>query len=218
MYTITALEQQQHNQDRVNVYLDGEFAFGLNIMDAAHLKKGQQLSESDVTLLKQDDAVVRAVETAVNFLSFRPRSIHEVRQNLQKKQVPNPVIDATLERLAHLGYVDDVAFARYWVENRNTFKPRSRMALSYELRQKGVDDDLIQQVLDEKVDDEASAYQAAGTRLRRLRGLDRMTFQQKLGAFLQRRGYHYGTIQTVLPTLMAELEQDDPAYFQDEAG
>jgi len=218
MYIITALEQQQNNKERVNVYLDGEFAFGLNIMDAAHLKKGQQLSESDIAVLKDDDAVVRAVEAAVNFLSYRPRSTHEIRQNLQKKHLPETVVAAALARLTHLGYVDDTAFARYWVDNRNAFKPRSSMALRHELRQKGVDDDIIQTVLAERVDDETSAYQAAQTRLRRLRGLERHAFQQKLGAFLQRRGYHYGTIQTILTALMAELEQDDPAYFQDEAG
>lgn len=217
MYTVTALEQQQRNKERVNVYLDGEFAFGLNIMDAATLKKGQQLSDTEVTELRDKDAVVRAVDAAVNFLSYRPRSLHEIRQHLQNKDMASSVIDAALDRLVNLGYANDESFCRYWVENRNTFKPRSSMALRYELRQKGVADDIIQLVIDDLVDDQALAVQAAQAKVRRWRGQTRDVFQQKIGAFLQRRGYGYGTIQDALSTLIEELEVEDPKYFQEDA-
>lgn len=217
MYTVTALEQQQRNKERVNVYLDGEFAFGLNIMDAAWLKKGQQLSDIEVTELRDKDAVVRAVEVAINFLSYRPRSLNEIRQKLNSKDIAQPIVDAALERLVELGYADDEAFCRFWVENRNAFKPRSSMALRYELRQKGVDEAIVQMVLDDIVDDQASAVQAARTKIRRWRGHTQDVFQQKIGAFLQRRGYGYGTIRDALHLLIEELETEDPTYFQNDA-
>lgn len=217
MYTVTALEQQKRHTDRVNVFLDGEFAFGLNIMDAAQLKTGQQLTDYEVTELRDKDAIVRAVDIAVNFLSYRPRSTQEVRKNLESKGTDVAVIDAAMERLDTLKYVDDAAFCRFWVENRNTFKPRSATALRYELRQKGIADEIIQTTLDELVDDYASAVQAAQSKVRRWRGHSQTVFREKIGAFLQRRGYPYSTIRDALSELIETIEADDPEYFQDNA-
>ena len=138
MPVITALEVQKRNKERVNVYLDDEFAFGLSLMEAAVLKKGQTLSDEEIDQLKQEDAIVQAVDHAIRFLSYRPRSSQEVRQNLSKKKIPETVIESALERLENLGYLDDSAFVRFWVENRNSFKPMGARALSYELRQKGI--------------------------------------------------------------------------------
>lgn len=211
---ITALEVQKKNKERVNVYIDGEFAFGLNLMDAANLRKGQILTSLDMTTLQQKDAIARAVERAVNFLSYRPRSRFEVRQNLAKKDLPPEVIDVALERLVSLGYLDDEAFARYWVENRNTHKPRSPMALSVELRQKGVPDTIIRQVV-EAVDANEAAYRAAEKRLHRYRGQSFEQFRTKLSGFLQRRGFGYDVISDVIQRLADHLHETDPDYFID---
>lgn len=210
---ITALEVQKKNKERVNVYLDDAFAFGLNLMDAAALRKGQVLTQADITRLQYGDAVVRAVDAAANFLSYRPRSSAEVRQNLQKKKkYPAEVIAAAMERLTALGYLDDEAFARYWVDNRNTFKPRSPLALRVELRQKGVPDSIIQQVV-ETVDTHDAAYRAASKKLSRYRGGDVMTFKQKMGSFLQRQGFRYEDINEVLNQLIEELAEHEPDFF-----
>jgi regulatory protein len=212
---ITGLEVQKRNKERVNVYIDGAFAFGLNIMDAAKLRKGQTLSDAEIAELQQHDAVVKAVDSAANFLSYRPRSSTEVRQNLQKKKYDPDVIDAAMERLRTLGYLDDAAFARFWVENRDTFKPRSPMALRVELRQKGVPDAIIREVV-ESVDADDAASRAARKKLRRYRGSTVRDFKRKLGGFLQRRGFRYEVVNDVLNTLIAELEETDPDYFSQE--
>jgi regulatory protein len=72
--TITALRFQKRNKNRVNVYLDGQFAFGLVAIEAARLRVGQTLSDNDVARLQMRDEVERAYERALNFLSYRPRS------------------------------------------------------------------------------------------------------------------------------------------------
>lgn len=213
MQIITALERQKHHAERVNVYLDGAFAFGLNVMDAAHLCKGQQLSEADIRQLRDKDAIVRAVDKGVQLLSYRPRSTQEIRRALQKKDLPDAVIEAAIDRLTGLGYLDDRAFARFWVENRNDFKPRGARALRYELRQKGVADPLITEVLDEMVQEDDAAYRAAKKRARRYQGSTRQQFVQKLGGFLQRRGFNYSAAHQALDQLIEELETDDPAFF-----
>jgi regulatory protein len=212
MGVITALEVQKKNKQRVNVYLDGEFAFGLSLMDAARLRKGQTLTDAEIAALRDEDAVIQAVDRAARFLAYRPRSIYEVRQNLEKKDTSPAVIEAALNRLTDMGYLDDTAFARYWVQNRNEFKPLSPKALRFELRKKGVLPAIISEVLDELEGDEL-AYRAAQGRANRLRGVHRSEFRQKMAAFLQQRGFTYSTIRDVVERLMEDMEAQDPEYF-----
>lgn len=209
---ITALEVQKRDKERVNVFIDGEFVFGLNLLDAARLRKGQVLSEAEIAVLREADAVVQAVNTAAHFLSYRPRSEQEVRRNLTEKETPEAVIDAAIERLRGLGYLDDAAFARYWVENRSQFKPLSHRALRQELRQKGLTDASIAEVLSEQNESDL-AYKAATTQLRKLRNRSLREFKTKMNAFLQRRGFSYSTTQDVVTRLIEALEVDDPDYF-----
>jgi regulatory protein len=216
MGTITTIEIQKRNKERANIYLDGDYAFSLSLIEAAQLRKGQTLTDVEVNRLRETDAITRAVDQAARFLAYRPRSTEEVRRNLTAKKFIPAVIDPALDRLRSLGYLDDEAFARFWLDNRQTFKPRSPRALRYELRQKGVADSIIDAVLAD-MDVQETAYQAAQERIRRLKGLDRKAFRQKLGGFLQRRGFSYGVSHAVIQQLESELVEEDPEYFVDPA-
>lgn len=214
MATITTIEAQKRNPKCANIYLDGEYAFSLTLIEAAKLHKGQTLTDAEIRALCEADQITRAIDQTARLLAYRPRSTEEVRQNLAKKKFSAAVIAAALARLQTLGYLDDTAFARYWLENRQTFKPRSPTALRYELRQKGVAEDIIDTVLTD-IDVQATAYQAALSKARRLRRLDRSTFRQKLGGFLHRRGFAYGVTQAVVQQLEQELVAEDPDFFAD---
>lgn len=211
---ITALEMQKRNKERVNIYLDDEYAFSITLIEAAKLKKGQVLTAEEIEVLKNEDTINKAVERGVRFLSYRPRSIQEVRRNLVKHETAESVIELALERLINLGYLDDRAFAKYWLENRDTFKPRGPMALRHELRQKGIDNGIVDELLSD-LDVFTSAYRAAQPRLNRLRGLDQKTFKHKINTFLQRRGFTYGTIREVIEQLITEIVEDESEYFSE---
>lgn len=213
MREITQLERQKKNTQRINVYLDGEFAFGLNELDAAPLCRGQQLSEEEIIALRHKDDIAKAVEKGVDLLSYRPRSTHEIRQRLAKKGTVEVVIELAIERLERLGYLDDVAFARFWIEGRDRHKPRGHRALRYELRNKGIDEAIINDLLEEVVDEDDAAYRAAQARIRRMRGRSQREFKQKVGAFLQRRGFSYSAASAALEQWIEELETADPDYF-----
>lgn len=212
---ITRLEIQKRGKERVNVFLDGEFAFSLNLMDAAKLHKGQMLTDAEIEVLRGEDAVVKAVNQSARFLAYRPRSTQEVRQNLEQKGTAPEVIDAALAKLTDMGHLDDLAFARYWVENRNTFKPLSPQALRYELRQKGIADAIIHEVLAD-LDVDYIAYQAALERAQRLHGTTRHDFQEKIATFLQRRGFSYNQARDVIERLIDEMDMQDTEFFQPE--
>jgi regulatory protein len=212
--TITTLVAQKRNKERVNVYLDGEFAFGLALIEALKLHKGQQLSDDDIARLKALDEIEVAHDRALNFLSYRPRSSEEVRRNLHQKEFAEQAIETVIERLTGAGLLDDAAFARYWVDNRERFEPRSRRALRYELRQKGVPDPAIQAALDD-LDEEDAAYRAASTRLRRYARADEETFRKRLGDFLARRGFGYEIVRDVLDRLWQEQSMQHEMSEQD---
>jgi regulatory protein len=209
---ITALEPQKRHRDRVSVFLDGEFAFGLPDTEAARLRVGQTLSEQEIAALREIDAISRAFDRAVRLLARRPYSAAEIRRSLASHEVAPAVIDEVLARLETLGYVDDYAFAQYWVENRERFRPRGARALRYELRQKGIADAIIQKALD-GFDGAESAYAAAQDQARRLRGLDRRTFRTRLSGFLARRGFDYDTVREAVERLVHELEETDGDFF-----
>ncbi len=212
MGVITALEVQKRNKKRVSVFIDDEYSFSVSLDEAARLRKGQVVSDAELAALTQEAAITTATDSAARFLAIRPRSAREVRQNLARKEIPPAVIDAALERLTAFGYIDDRAFADLWVRDRMTYKPTSPRALRYELRQKGIANEIIDVVLTD-LDAEDSAYRAAQAQARRLRGTERRDFKNKLGAFLQRRGFSYEVARSAIRRLMQELDADDPSFF-----
>ena len=132
MLTVTRLEPQKKNPQRLNVYLDGEFAFGISRSAAPWLAEGNQLSKQKINDLQEKDHFEGAYQRAINFLSYRIRSEKEIRQNLTKHDVPEDVIEGVLGKLRGVSLVNDQDFAFRWVENRVQFKPRGKRALSSE--------------------------------------------------------------------------------------
>jgi regulatory protein len=198
MGKITALKVQKRNPNRVNVYLDDEFAFGLARIIAAWLHLGQELSADKIASLTAQDAGEVAYQQALHFISFRPRSEVEVRKKLAEKGAEPEVIESVLTRLRTAQLVGDEQFARKWIDNRSTFRPRSHRMLRYELHQKGVGEVFIQQALAEADNEPDLAYQAGIKYARRLEGLDWELFRKRLSGFLGRRGFPYGTIAPVV--------------------
>lgn len=215
MRKITAIEVQKKSPDRVNIHLDGEYAFGLARIVAAWLKVGQELSEEKIEQLLAADARERAYQQAMLFLSYRARSETEIRRNLRRHEIPEAIIDQTIERLRQDGLANDKEFANAWVENRNTFRPRSRRMMALELRQKGLDEEAIRSAM-ENVDDEASAYEAAQKRAARFKSLEWNEFRKKLSEFLARRGFSYSVIAPVVTRVWNEAHTDEQHYEEED--
>jgi regulatory protein len=202
---VTALKKQKRNSQRINVYLDGEFAFGLSRYAVAWLQIGQELSPEKIQELLEVDAQEIAYQRALNFISFRPRSEAEVCKNLQKHDTPEEVITEVITRLRKSGLLNDLQFAQTWVENRSTFRPRGRRALAMELRQKGISNEAIDETLSD-VDEDSLAYQAALTQSRKYANLDWLAFRQKMSAFLARRGFNYEVAKPVIEQVWSEMQ------------
>jgi regulatory protein len=194
---ITALEPQKRSRRRYNIYLDGEFAFGLAEAEAARLTIGDWLSDEEIAALKAADDLERAREKALSYLSYRPRSETELKRYLRDKDFSDQVIEDVIERLRRVELVDDREFARFWVENRTRFRQRGRRALVVELRQKGVARRDIDAVL-EDYDEGAALETLAQAQARRLSHLPPEKFRRRLTQRLARRGFPYDLIHDVV--------------------
>ncbi len=200
---VTALRVQKHHPNRVNVYLDNEFSFGLSRITAAWLKVGQELSSTKIARLQAEDQREVAYMQALRFLDYRPRSRAEVRKNLEKHAYPAEVISDVFKRLERSGLVNDERFAQDWVENRSEFRPRSRRALAFELHQRGLNDTAIKKAL-EGLNEETLAYQAGLKQARHYEGLPQRDFNNKLGSYLARRGFSYEITKRVVARIWDE--------------
>lgn len=207
---ITRLVTRRHHPDRVEVHVDGRCAFVLADVEAAQLCVGQALSDAELADLRQRAAETRAFDRAVRLLSMRPRSRFELESRLRREGLGSAAIAAALARLERLGYLDDAAFARWWVENRTRFSPRSRQALHHELRQKGIARPLIEAALGE-FDADEQALAAGRQRAARWATLAPAEFGRKMMAFLARRGFDPDTARRATVRLWRELGADaDP--------
>ena len=213
---ITALEPQANNPDRINLFVDGRFLMGVNavIVLQMDLRLEQELSTEQLEQLHSEEVEQRAVDRALNYLSYRPRSREEVRRYLKRKETPPDIIESALARLDRLDFVNDRTFAGFWIESREHFSPRGARALKNELRMKGVDRDVVDELVSDEQDEERAlrAGRKKATMLVHTPDIDYATFRNRLGSFLQRRGFGYQVVTKAVRELWKELKEEPDSY------
>jgi regulatory protein len=202
---ITALKAQKKNPNRINVFLDGEFAFGLSRITAAWLRIGESVSEERVEQLQEKDGLEVAYQRALELISIRPRAEKEIRQRLVEKGFATGAVEVVLERLRSAELVGDEQFARTWAENRAVFRPRGHRMVAAELRLKGIGQETIEQTLSELPSEETLAYEAAKKITRRLEGLDWENFRKKMAGHLGRKGFGFEIVAQVTRQIWQEM-------------
>ncbi|GCE04906.1 regulatory protein RecX [Dictyobacter aurantiacus] len=209
---ITGLQPQANNPDRTSIFVDEHFLMGVNtlIVLKMGLRLGQELTPAQVQQLEEEEALQKAVDRAMNYLSFRPRSREEVRRYLKQKQTPPELVDAVIERLNQLDLINDESFASFWIESRERFRPKGAQAIKNELKMKGVKREVIDEVVTGEQDEELALRAGRKKALSLLRqpNMDYNAFRTKLGPFLQRRGFSYEVTKRVVQQLWEESSQE----------
>lgn len=207
---ITAISVQKHNTSRLNISLDGEYAFSLDRLTAAWLKVGRKLSDEEMETLKARDEQEVAFNRALHYLSFRARSEAELLTYLSGKGYSDSVSQTVMERLKAEGLISDHRFASDWIDNRVSFRPRSQVQLRAELRRKGLQDEIIETALQKAdLDDTDLAIEAGKKLARRYSGSDWQDFRKKMIPALARRGFNYETANSVTRQLWDEAQTQD---------
>ncbi len=206
MPIITRLVQGKKNPNRVNLYLDDEFAFALSIYEVGKksLKKGLELSPGEIEDLNKADSDEYIYGKILNFLSFRPRTVKEVRDRLWKYEVKDEDSqNLVIDKLKSKGYLDDIAFAKWFIESRNTHRPRSVSMLKMELSQKGVPKDIISDLVATMGDEKDTIMHLLDKKLGSRRILDKLE-KVKIQGYLVRQGFAWDKVSEVVKSWQSE--------------
>ncbi len=194
---ITNIKQQERLKGRYSVFVDGKYSFSLSdtaLLDA-RLSVGQELTGEDVKRYKQLSLDDKVYSNALRYAAMRRRSTWEMESYLQRKQASSDLAQQVMDKLMHLGFIDDLAFAQTWVENRHLLKPTSKRKLQQELKAKRVPNEVIDQVLREDAVEDTSELQTMITRKRRQ---TKYQDDEKLMQYLARQGFGYEDIKNAL--------------------
>ncbi len=218
MSLISDIQPQKKNPKRVNIFIDGDFAFGISRESKIvnQIKIGETLTEKKTQELIFKDQVERLYEKAIKFLSYRPRSEKEIRDNLlqklkltdkgeEEKKNFQKSIEQVLDKLRKLELVNDREFTIWWVEQRTKFRKSSPRIIKSELFKKGIDKEIIEQVLNEaEIDPFQLALEGAKKKLSLYRRLAPKEFREKTSRFLASKGFDWEVIKRVVDTLSKE--------------
>lgn len=196
--TITAITKQKSNDNRVNIYLDDEFSFGLYAINAVRLKVGQIITQTAINDLLFEDQIEAAFQKSLRFIAYKPRTNFDVRKKLIESGYPEEIVEIILQRLEEKGYINDHQFANNWSENKSLNKPRSKKLIRLELKQKSIDEEIIEEVVNRMDSDDELAIRAAEKYYRKLSNLEEITFRRRLTGFLLRRGFSYSVIKPIV--------------------
>ncbi len=197
MPQITAIKPQEKRKNRFNVYLDGQFALAISseLLVKEGLKVGQELSSQKTEELVTKDRLGRAQEQIYRFLSYRPRSEKEICDDLGKKELRDEEKKKIIGRLKEEKLIDDLEFARWFLEQRQTFRPKGSYALRQELRQKGIDQKIIDRILPGKEKELKLAKKALEKAEKKYASFLGREKKEKLMAYLLRRGFSWEVVK-----------------------
>ena len=217
MGKVTDIVLQKKDPARLNIYIDNNFALGISaqLRFEKRLEIGQPLTEKQIQDLIAADQTERLLNKAFNFLSFRPRSeketrdhllrkgkLKEIKSDVEKKQYET-FVEAVINKLKKAKQLDDFEFSKWWVEQRIRFNPRGDRLLKNELKSKGVDNEIIDQLLVNNNEDQIRlATKAADKKIKSYQKLDSEEIKIKLGQYLARRGFGWEVIKKAVDTFV----------------
>ena len=202
---ITSIEVQDRRSNRRSIFLDGNFALGVDesIVEDLGLHVGQSISEEELQNVVRAELLSKAKERALNLLDYRQRSKAEVARRLSMAGFSEDIIEETVAHLERIGLLNDAEFSHAWVNHRIVEQGMGKARMKWELRQKGVSDDVAQEALaslNENAEYE-SAIDLARRRWEKDSSADERAKRRRLIGFLQRKGFPWETINRVINAL-----------------
>lgn len=191
----------QKDISRCNIFLDGDFAFGVDysIKEKFDLYKGKSLDQETIQVLKDQDNIKKAKNKAYQYLSYRQRTCKEVSNYLESKDFNNTTVENTISQLLNEGYLDDSKFAETFLLEKSNLKAYGPYKIKYELKNKGVENNIIESTLSIYQEDIEELTRLVSTKYKStIEKEDKKIIYRKVGGFLQRKGHSYDTIKQIL--------------------
>jgi len=204
--TISLIAPQKKTKDRFNIFLDDKFAFGISSFTLLehNLKVGKVLEAEDIETITKKEELAKLLELATNYLSYRPRSEKEVTDYLVKKIATHEnikfnqakestLVPLAIKKLKKYKYLDDNAFAKWWLESRLRSHPKSLRQIKIELKQKGIGQEILESFATKSVNEKDIAKKAIEKKIKKWQALPALDFKKKVYQYLLSRGFGYDT-------------------------
>ncbi|MGB9598183.1 MAG: regulatory protein RecX [Candidatus Poribacteria bacterium] len=204
---ITGLQVQRKYPSRLSIFLDGKYFCGVSeeIAVKHQLKKGIQIDEEQLKALIYDDELLKARNYVYMLLSRRMYSVKEIQDKLKGQGYTDEIIKDIILKMESYGYVNDKVFAEEWVKSRINSKPKGSSIIKRELRNKGIEEETIENVLNETMNETMQydlALELAKKRIKSYKNDDKLSAKRKLYAYLSRHGFSYDIIKSIMDEVM----------------
>lgn len=200
MSIITSVTAQK-NQKRVNIFLDGEYSFSLDLDNFGQLglKVGKELNQEEINEIIKKSEFQKSFDKTLNFAMRRPRSNKEIKDYFRRKEIDISIQQNIINRLIRLELLDDQKFAKWWVEQRLQFKNKSKKDITFELRQKGIATDVIKNIIDDsEIDEVKIAKSLIAKKNYKWQKYDEKIRKQKMSQYLAGKGFNWEIINNVV--------------------
>lgn len=207
MSLITSIKQQK-DENRVNVYLDGKFGFGIDLDNFVkfNLKIGQELPQEKIDDIVQKSEHQKVLNKLLSFTTLRPRSEEEIKIWLRRKKVPQDMHFPLFDTLKRLELIDDYKFARWWIDQRNTFRPKGIKALKYELLKKGINRKIIDETLSEiDINEESIILEMLEKKRLKWERYEDEDRKQKMYEYLARQGFDWELVKKMVDKFVKKM-------------
>ena len=214
MPLITQITEQKRSPNRRNIFLDGVFAFGCNVNVVARfrLRDGMNLTSDEVEKIQLGEVKQECFDHAMRYIQTRLHGRVELQKKLMRREYGKVIVDAVLDDLQRLNYVNDEAYATARATSAAKHKHHGKRRAMAELLRKGVSRDVASRALDQVYstsDSLAVARALAQKQLARLKRLDPHVARRRLVGMLQRRGFDYDTIKPVVDEVVGGIGTND---------
>lgn len=206
---ITKIEKQKNNNKRYSIFIDNEFAFGIDEIDLLYykLKENEPLDNEKYEYILNKLLLKRAKDKALKYLGYKMRSKNQVIKKLQEYEFPSNVIDKVIRVLEKYNYINDEDFAKAFIKDKLNLKGHGVFKISYDLKMLGVDEEIFKKYLyDEEFINEEE--KAKGLLLKKLgnKNIEDLDYKekQKIYAYLARRGFSYDSIKKAFNCLLED--------------
>lgn len=210
---ITQVEPQKNNPHRFNVFIDGLFSFGADedLVVEYRLIKGKEITSELLEKLLFEAEVGKLMERVYGLLNIRLRSQKEIKDYLKnlsfkrklqnRDEISESAVNLLIEKLKNKGLINDLEFAKAWVESRRKNKKKGINSLKSELFIKGIDREIVEEVVRCQMSDvreDKIAEQALEKKMRLWKNLPKLEFKKKAYSYLGRKGFEYSIISSVV--------------------
>lgn len=200
---ITKIEIQKRNKEKANIYVDDKYSFSLSLngLIESKIKEGADIDEEIIERLKLQDAPRLASVCALNIISYSMKTEKELRRKLSEKKFDDKAIDYAINKMKSYGYLDDAHYVKTYIETRAVPQNWGEQKIIINLLQKGVDINLIKNVIEEVYSDDMkkeAISEVVRKYSNKLNSGDRSKDKQKLYRYLASKGYSYDLINTAI--------------------